>query len=92
MEFTLISHLVSYVRQLGCLNDQGGKASQRSDGDSNQGLATFPIRFNKVLTVLGTLHTDGSSDSKHNLDDTVRFTTSKVTFDHFSHYYIAFGI
>ena len=61
MEFTLISHLVSYVRQLGCLNDQGGlyaesKGLQR-DGNGHYGdyLETpgktgfhrFPIEFPK---------------------------------------------
>ena len=62
------------------------------DRSSNKGHATLPILFNKVLTVLGTLHPDAATNSTYNLDDTVRFTTSGVTFDHFEHYYIAFGL
>lgn len=41
-----INHSISYVRQLGCLNDQGGKFAPETAN------ITYSIRFNKVLAVI----------------------------------------
>ena len=74
--------------------NQGGMASQNPSryASDNRGRATFPILFKKVLTVLGTLHPSAGEHSAGNWDDEVSFTNSSVTFEHFTHYYIAFGI
>lgn len=92
MEFTLISHLVSYVRQLGCLNDQGGYASVNTTITGNTATANFPIAFRKVLTAVGTLSESVGTASGVNSDDGISWTKTSIRFRFYSHYFIAFGI
>ena len=53
--------------------------------------AAFPLRFNKVLTVVGNLY-EGNSSSENNFDDDITYNNANVWFGYYSHKYIAFGL
>ena len=60
-------------------------------GGSNPSSATFPLKFNKVLTIVGTLYSLYNS-SEHNFDDNYSYTTTGVRFSYHPHKYIAVGV
>ena len=72
---------------------QGGIATASRFNGGSAAIATFAIRFKKVLAVVGNLYMEGSDRSEANYDDNIEeLTVSSVKFRHFQHSYIALGI
>lgn len=70
---------------------QGGKTSDSVGGEFSA-TATFPIKFKKVLTVLGTLNTLPLRLSGANYDDNISYDATSVSFLYNKHNYIAIGV
>ena len=72
-------------------NHQGGITSSGSTGRW-KARGDFAIKFNKILTVVGTLKTMENELSNINYDDNIRYEKTHVTFQYNAHTYIAVGI
>ena len=73
-------------------NDQGGKTTD-STGDRAWGaIGRFALKFNRILTVVGTYNSLGHGGSTNNFDDDNSSTNNEVKFKFYRHSYIAVGI
>ena len=71
---------------------QGGKTTD-STGDREWGaIGRFAVRFNRILTVVGTYNSLNNSGSTNNFDDDNTYTNNEVKFKFYRHTYIAVGI
>ena len=71
--------------------NQGGIASSGRTGRW-AARGDFAIKFNRILTAVGTLKTTQDELSSANYDDNIRYDNTHVTFQYNGHTYIAVGI
>ena len=71
---------------------QGGKTTD-SGGDRAWGaVGRFAVKFNRILTVVGTYNSINNGGSTNNFDDDNTSTNNEVKFKFYRHAYIAVGI
>ena len=72
--------------------NQGGKTTD-SGGDRAWGaVGRFAVKFNRILTVVGTYNSINNGGSTNNFDDDNTSTNNEVKFKFYRHAYIAVGI